>query len=322
MAIFRKASTIACTSFQLLVILMTASSSVLATHSFSLTPPPTSRSVQSPILRKNKFINDGKATFLQNEKNIQRENMITSLKGGESQAKGPPPGLLRRTFPNFPWHRLPDYLTYLRCLLIPVSTYTFYAQNLKYGNAITSFIFAIASFTDWLDGFLARRWDVSTAFGAFLDPVADKLMVSNALIILSGKYGPIIGLPSSIILAREIAVSALREWMAQKGLRDVVKVGFQGKLKTAATMVSLTILLFTAGPESTILWNTGLGLLYLSTVLTITSASLYFKAAAPVLLEKPVATPPPPPPSVEETVTSVPSAESSVDLSNEEPNKI
>jgi len=86
----------------------------------------------------------------------------------------------------------------------------------------------VASFTDWLDGYLARRWDITSAFGAFLDPVADKLMVSTALILLSGRYGAIVAIPSAIILAREIAVSALREWMAQKGLRDSVKVGIQG----------------------------------------------------------------------------------------------
>ncbi len=92
-------------------------------------------------------------------------------------------------------------------------------------------IFAVASITDYLDGYLARRWDICSPFGAFLDPVADKLMVSTALILLSGKYGSVVAIPTSIILAREIAVSALREWMASRGKRDSVKVGFQGKVK-------------------------------------------------------------------------------------------
>jgi CDP-diacylglycerol--glycerol-3-phosphate 3-phosphatidyltransferase len=95
----------------------------------------------------------------------------------------------------------------------------------------SSLIFAIASLTDYLDGYLARRWDICSPFGAFLDPVADKLMVSTALILLTGKYGYAVAIPSAIILAREIAVSALREWMASKGLRDSVKVGFQGKVR-------------------------------------------------------------------------------------------
>lgn len=207
--------------------------------------------------------------------------------------KSTPPGFLRKSFPNFPWHALPNLLTYARCIAIPGLMFQFYLSTDTNKNLISSMIFAIASITDYLDGFLARRWDICSPFGAFLDPVADKLMVSTALILLTGKYGAVVAVPSAIILAREIAVSALREWMASKGKRDSVKVGFQGKCKTAFTMLSLTIIL--AIPDG---WspsdfglkisamNVGMVMLYLSALVTVTSGSVYFKAAAPVLMGK------------------------------------
>jgi len=192
-----------------------------------------------------------------------------------------PPGVLRRAFPHVAWHRLPNILTYMRCIAIPLLIWLFYRPN---SNVESSVLFGFASFTDWLDGYLARRWDITSPFGAFLDPVADKLMVSTSLILLTGKYGKIIAIPTAIILAREIAVSALREWMAQRGLRDSVKVGFQGKLKTAATMVSLTLLLL-AGSDASTLFQPSVAMLYLCALVTVTSGSVYFRAAAPVLLE-------------------------------------
>jgi CDP-diacylglycerol--glycerol-3-phosphate 3-phosphatidyltransferase len=133
---------------------------------------------------------------------------------------------------------------------------------------------------------LARRWDITSAFGAFLDPVADKLMVSTSLILLAGRYGAQVAIPACIILAREIAVSALREWMAQRGQRNLVKVGMQGKVKTALTMVALTVLLFvpTNGVGLlTKLLTPGLVMLYMSTLVTVTSGSVYFIAAAPLM---------------------------------------
>lgn len=197
-----------------------------------------------------------------------------------------PPGFFRARFPGLSWHKLPDYLTYARCIAIPAFVALFYADMKGKSHLYTGTIFALASVTDWLDGFLARRWDISTAFGAFLDPVADKLMVSTSLILLSGRHGAIAAIPTLIILAREIAVSALREWMAQRGERDTVKVGYQGKVKTALTMLSLTILLFVpaSAPTSALLYKVGIPLLYMSTVVTITSGSVYFIAAAPALM--------------------------------------
>jgi len=197
-----------------------------------------------------------------------------------------PPGFLRATFPGFAWHRLPDLVTYARCIAIPVFVAMFYADMKGKSHLYTGTIFALASITDWLDGFLARRWDISTAFGAFLDPVADKLMVSTSLVLLSGRYGAIAAIPTLIILARELSVSALREWMAQRGERDSVKVGYQGKVKTALTMVALTILLYVpaSAPTSALLYKVGIPMLYMSALITITSGSVYFIAAAPALL--------------------------------------
>lgn len=100
------------------------------------------------------------------------------------------PGVLRKTFSNLPWHRLPNMLTYMRCLAIPASVAIFYLPNGGNGSNVASgVIFGLASATDWLDGYLARRWDIASSFGAFLDPVADKLMVSTSLILLAGRFG-------------------------------------------------------------------------------------------------------------------------------------
>jgi phosphatidylglycerophosphate synthase len=114
-------------------------------------------------------------------------------------------------------------------------------------------------------------------------------MVSTALILLAGRYGPSVAIPCSIILAREIGVSALREWMAQRGLRDIVKVGFQGKAKTALTMISLSLLLVSEGAASSSskisLFTLSKLCLYLCTVITVTSGSTYLRAALPFLLE-------------------------------------
>lgn len=197
-----------------------------------------------------------------------------------------PAGFLRSTIPSIPWYAMPDYLTYMRCIAVPLLPVIYYYDPTPWH---TSLLFGVASVTDWLDGFLARRWDISTNFGAFLDPVADKLAVSTALILLAGNNDKIMTICTAIILAREIAVSALREWMAQRGLRDTVKVGWQGKCKTAFTMMALTALLALPKQFSSNFWlitqKAGMGLLYASTVLTLTSGAIYFRAAAPILID-------------------------------------
>ncbi|GMH59685.1 hypothetical protein TrRE_jg7488 [Triparma retinervis] len=154
---------------------------------------------------------------------------------------------------------------------------------------LISLIYALASYTDFLDGYLARRWSIASPFGAFLDPVADKLMVSTTLILLAGLYGPIVSIPTAVIIAREISVSALREWMSGRGLRDVVKVGWAGKAKTALTMVASTLLLALEptgrGRVEEILWKAAVGGIYASAWLTVTSGLGYFEAAKGELMQ-------------------------------------
>jgi CDP-diacylglycerol--glycerol-3-phosphate 3-phosphatidyltransferase len=222
--------------------------------------------------------------------------VVTSKALNGMGPKAAQPGHLRKLFPSFPWYTLPNLLTYVRCIAIPGLILQFYLSTHVNKNIHSALIFAIASFTDYLDGFLARRWDICSPFGAFLDPVADKLMVSTGLILLAGKYGAVVAVPCSIILAREIAVSALREWMASRGQRDSVKVGFQGKCKTALTMTALSVILavpdgwsVASAVKQAVGWdlvmNIGMIMLYMSAVVTVTSGSVYFKAAAPVLMD-------------------------------------
>lgn len=146
--------------------------------------------------------------------------------------------------------------------------------------------FVGASLTDWLDGYLARRWKVTTSFGAFLDPVADKLMVAAALILISVRFAAsanvsvAVATSSIVIIVREIAVSAIREWMAGLGMRDQVKVGFAGKVKTATQMVALSVLLGVTNPLS-VMGRIGIAALVVSAVLAVQSAVGYVQAAAP-----------------------------------------
>ena len=148
-------------------------------------------------------------------------------------------------------------------------------------------LFALAALTDWLDGYLARRLNQTTPFGAFLDPVADKLIVGAALLMITHSYATLwITLPSIALLVREIYVSALREWMGSNGVRDAVQVSFIGKAKTTAQMLALIGLL--SGLETfmgfPIYWVTlGYILLYIAAVLSIWSMIVYSKAAWPHL---------------------------------------
>ena len=147
---------------------------------------------------------------------------------------------------------IPTMLTWLRILLIPIFVGAFYwPENLRTlgampshsVNVFTTVIFVIAGITDWLDGYLARRWNQTSAFGAFLDPVADKLMVAAALIVLV-EFGRVGAIVSLIIIGREVAVSALREWMAGEGQSSSVGVAMIGKVKTAVQMVAISFLLY------------------------------------------------------------------------------
>jgi len=154
--------------------------------------------------------------------------------------------------------------------------------------AATAAIFGLAAVTDWLDGYLARRLGQMSAFGAFLDPVADKLMVAVALVLLvdanpTDLHGAVIAMPAAVIIGREIAISALREWMAELGERAQVAVSVIGKIKTTAQMIALLFLLYQKpiGELDTVIF--GLVALYVAAILTLWSMVIYVRAAWPVL---------------------------------------
>ncbi len=174
---------------------------------------------------------------------------------------------------------LPNLLTLSRILLIPVFVVVYYLPG-QNAHVTAAFLFALGGFTDWLDGYLARRMNQSTPFGAFLDPVADKLMVATALVIIVEEYSVIyVTLPAMVIIGREIVISALREWMAEMGKRASVAVSYIGKIKTAAQMWAIILLL--AGAAWDWVSVTGGVLLYGAAMLTLWSMILYLKAAWP-----------------------------------------
>jgi CDP-diacylglycerol--glycerol-3-phosphate 3-phosphatidyltransferase/cardiolipin synthase len=141
----------------------------------------------------------------------------------------------------------PLFLTWLRIVAIPLFVAVLYVPEdwiaEKTRNVISMWIFIGAAVTDWLDGYLARRWNQTTSFGAFLDPVADKLMVAAALIVLT-EFGRIYAIVALIIIGREITISALREWMAQIGQSKSVAVNMAGKAKTVAQLIAIPFLLY------------------------------------------------------------------------------
>jgi CDP-diacylglycerol--glycerol-3-phosphate 3-phosphatidyltransferase len=171
----------------------------------------------------------------------------------------------------------------LRIGLIPVLIVVFL---LPYESAPTwaTVIFIVAAFTDWLDGYLARKWDQTSPFGAFIDPVADKLIVAVALLLILYKTPSwYILLPVVVIIGREITVSALREWMAELGQRSAVKVSYVGKLKTAFQMLSIACLIYYSPVLDLPTFEIGVTLLYVAAALTISSMLSYLKAAWPML---------------------------------------
>ncbi|MCB2262833.1 MAG: CDP-diacylglycerol--glycerol-3-phosphate 3-phosphatidyltransferase [Candidatus Thiosymbion ectosymbiont of Robbea hypermnestra] len=177
----------------------------------------------------------------------------------------------------------PNLLTLLRILLIPVFVGIFYIPA-AWNPLVCALIFTIAALTDWLDGYLARRWRQTSPFGAFLDPVADKLMVAVALVLLvQSDPRALLALPAAIIIGREITVSALREWMAELGSRTQVAVSRVGKFKTAAQMVALILLIAIRGDTGAPLYSLGMALLYIAAILTLWSMVCYLYAAWPSL---------------------------------------
>lgn len=180
---------------------------------------------------------------------------------------------------------LPNLLTLMRIVLIPVFIGVFYIP-LPGAHEVAAGIFALASLTDWLDGHLARKLGQISPLGAFLDPVADKLLVASALLMLVGNRDiPYIVLPSIVIVGREIVISALREWMAEVGKRASVAVGYVGKVKTAIQMIAL-VLLILYHPLTSWLGFIGFILLYMAAILTIWSMVIYLMIAWPELSKK------------------------------------
>lgn len=182
---------------------------------------------------------------------------------------------------------LPNVLTLTRIALIPIFIAVFYLPW-EWRHITTAAIFALAAATDWLDGYLARKLNQLTPFGAFLDPVADKLIVAAALILLLQVHATVIFvLPALVIISREIVISALREWMAELGKRTSVAVSYIGKVKTALQMISITVLL-AVDPKLHPKWDQiGLLLLYIAAILTLWSMVIYLRAAWPELSKVP-----------------------------------
>lgn len=181
---------------------------------------------------------------------------------------------------------IPIALTWFRVAMIPLLVALYYLPTEWMGiplrDTIGALAFIFAAITDWLDGYLARRWNQTTAFGAFLDPVADKLMVCAALLILLG-LERVDSFVVLIIIGREITIASLREWMATIGARDSVAVHWLGKFKTAAQMSAIPCLLFAQTLYGLDLYFIGEILIYIAAVLTVWSMCYYLYKAWPIL---------------------------------------
>jgi CDP-diacylglycerol--glycerol-3-phosphate 3-phosphatidyltransferase len=181
---------------------------------------------------------------------------------------------------------LPMTMTWMRVVLIPVFLICYYAP-IEDARFWAGLAFMIAAITDWFDGYFARLLSVDSKLGAFLDPVADKLIVSAALIVVAAEYHDnlLVIISAVLIMMREIGISALREWMAENNAREVVAVSSLGKIKTASQLAALTWLLY--GGE---LWGVNWGelgfpMLYFAAILTVITWVQYTKAAIPVISE-------------------------------------
>ncbi|WP_286267508.1 CDP-diacylglycerol--glycerol-3-phosphate 3-phosphatidyltransferase [Thalassotalea atypica] len=187
---------------------------------------------------------------------------------------------------------IPNQITLFRIILIPIFIIVFYLP-ISWNNFGAFAIFWLAAISDALDGYLARKLNQSSAFGAFIDPVADKLMVAAALIMLADDYGVwYISIPAMIMIAREIFISALREFMSSRGKRDVIAVSTMGKYKTAAQMLGIMGLIWQPDYDIPLIifnfpWEilmfAAYGFYFVATILTVWSMMSYFKAAWPEL---------------------------------------
>lgn len=190
---------------------------------------------------------------------------------------------MSETLPKKKFWNVPNTLTVLRIVAIPVFVVIFYLPY-SWSYFWAAVIFAIAGITDWFDGYLARRLDQSTRLGAFLDPVADKLMVIIALVLLVEVHASAwLAMPALTIIAREVAVSALREWMAEIGKRANVKVNMIGKVKTTMQIIAITGLLAKEPNFQDPIVVAGYIALYIAMALTLWSMFVYLRAAWPEL---------------------------------------
>jgi len=183
---------------------------------------------------------------------------------------------------------IPIFLTWLRIVLIPLLIAVYYVPeswaSLQERNLIATLVFVIAGLTDWLDGYLARALNQTSAFGAFLDPVADKLMVATALIMLVqlDRTNAVI---AAVIIGREITISALREWMAKIGASKSVAVSMIGKIKTTAQMAAIPLLLYKQPIGGVDVMEAGTWLIYVAAVLTLWSMGYYMRMAWPQIVQ-------------------------------------
>lgn len=181
---------------------------------------------------------------------------------------------------------IPNSLTLIRILLIPVFVAVFYWQ-VRWNHVLATTIFAMAAITDLMDGYLARKLGQTSRLGAFLDPVADKLMIAVVLVLLVQEHPTIwLALPAAVIIGREITVSALREWMAELGARRKVAVSYLGKVKTVTQMLALLFLIYHAPILGLPIYKIGMLSLYIAAVLTLWSMLHYIYLAWPELSDK------------------------------------
>ena len=185
---------------------------------------------------------------------------------------------------------VPTLLTWIRILMIPVFLGIFYLPDSvlrhPWQNILGAALFSLAAITDWLDGWLARKWNQTSDFGAFLDPVADKLMVAAALILLV-QLSRVDAWLAAIIIGREITISALREWMAEMGASKSVAVSYIGKVKTTVQMIAIIVLLFHENIVPQIdMQRTGAVCMLVAALLTLWSLGYYVRMAWPQLTDK------------------------------------
>ena len=178
---------------------------------------------------------------------------------------------------------LPNIVTVCRVSLIPVIVGIYLLPG-SWTSLASAIIFGLVALTDWLDGYLARKLNESTPFGAFLDPVADKLIVVSALVILIAQHASVwLTIPGLVIVGREIVISALREWMAEMNRSMTVAVSYVGKVKTTIQMIAIALLLAISPQSESWILGVSYGLLYIAATMTLWSMTIYLRAAWPDL---------------------------------------